>query len=74
MLAEVGPCTTARFDLQLLTIVSGVITSIVTLWLAHRRIMADDERKAFYRQMRDKHGLDHPEDVQTARKRKKLIH
>lgn len=59
---ESGPCTTARFDLQLLIMISGALTSIVTLWLAHRRALADDERKAFYRQMRDKHGLDHPQE------------
>lgn len=71
MLAEAGQCTSARLDLQLLIMVSGSITSIVTLWLAHRRAMADDERKAFYRQMREKHGLKEPEDGARRAKHKR---
>lgn len=61
MFFEVGPCTGARFDLQLVTMLSTGLTSILAVWLAHRRSLADAERKQFYRQMRDKHGLDHPD-------------
>jgi len=37
--------------------VFGGLTSMLTVWLAHRRWKADRERKWFYRQMRLKHGL-----------------
>lgn len=73
MVYEVGPCVTARFDLQLVSMVSTALTAILTMWLAHRRALADSERKEFYRQMRDKHGLDHPvaREGGPARKRPK---
>jgi len=52
-----GPCADYLWVAHLVMAVFGGLTSMLTVWLAHRRWKADRERKWFYRQMRLKHGL-----------------
>lgn len=41
-----------------------IINTLLGAWLVHRRKVADRERRWFYRQMREKHGLIEPKLLQ----------
>lgn len=43
--------------LMLVHVLLSAATSMLTIWLAHRRREADRDRRKFYWQMRQKHGL-----------------
>lgn len=47
---------------QVLTVVFTGLSSLLTIWLAHRRKKADRERRRFYWQMRKQHRLPVSED------------
>lgn len=51
------PCMDHIWIAHLVIAVFSGLSSMMTIWLAHRRFQADRERKWFYRQMREKHGL-----------------
>jgi len=38
-------------------VILGGLTTLLTVWLSYRRKRADRERRKFYWQMRQKHGL-----------------
>ncbi len=51
------PCGSATYTLQLVIAVFTGLSTLLGVFLAHRRQVADRERRWFYRQMRYKHGL-----------------
>jgi len=49
------------------------LAGLLTIWLAHRRKVADRERRKFYWQMRQKHGLPSSDGERAAASRGEFI-
>lgn len=63
-----GPCDTSATPIQLVIAIFSGLSTLLTVFLAHRRSKADRERKWFYRQMRYRHGIGDADLVGPSRK------
>lgn len=59
--------------LSLVHVVLSGLASLLTIWLAHRRKRADKERRKFYWQMRQKHGLHSDESEREAARQGRFL-
>ena len=53
-------------------VLSG-LAAFLTIWLAHRRKKADRERRKFYWQMRQKHGLQSDDRERTSARKGEFL-
>ena len=52
-----GPCTNAASYLHIVIAVFGGLSSLLTIFLAHRRRLADKKRESFYEVVADYLGI-----------------
>lgn len=62
-----GPCEGPTYPLQLIIAVFSGLSTLLGVFLAHKRQAADRERKWFYRQMRYRHGLGDNDLISSSR-------
>jgi hypothetical protein len=61
----IGPCMDHIFVAHVVLAIFSGLNILLGAWLAHRRKLADKDRRRFYTQMRVKHGLkpETPQDI-----------
>lgn len=47
------PCSNTSAMVQVLGTVGGVLSGLLTIWLAHRRAVADQRQRAFFQEVRN---------------------